>query len=291
MNWVLENKEFIRNAISTGVLIIIVFTLRTFILRKIRNAGVNNLDFKKKWVAYTKNITVIILLIGLLIVWASELQAFAISLVAVAAAVVIATKELILCLLGGTLRVTSKPFRVGDRIEINGFRGDVVDYSILTTVLDEIGPGKQTHQYTGKKIVLPNSLFLSTPILNESALGKYTVHTFSIPCSNYRLLKKRDIVLNICETLCSEYISDAKKHMDKKERAEGLETPNIHPRVTITLPSHDKAELIVRVPVPIRRVGKIEQSIVEKYCEELENDSSLQESRSNEGKNSLSNMQ
>ncbi len=43
------------------------------------------------------NTMVFVLLVGLVVIWAHELQAFGLSLVALAAALVLATKELILC--------------------------------------------------------------------------------------------------------------------------------------------------------------------------------------------------
>ena len=47
------------------------------------------------------------------------------------------------------------------RREVAGVRGDVLDIGPLTTAVLEVGPGQSIHQRTGRKITLPNSVFLT----------------------------------------------------------------------------------------------------------------------------------
>ena len=44
------------------------------------------------------------------------------------------------------MRATSRSFKLGDRIEIGDYRGDVIDYNLFTTTILETGPGKLTLQ-------------------------------------------------------------------------------------------------------------------------------------------------
>jgi len=97
-------------------------------------------------------------------------------LVAVAAALVLATKELILCWSGAALRVGGKVYSVGDRIQIAGHRGVVLDHDIFATKLLEIGPGQAAHLYTGRVTVFPNSLLLSNPLVKENPGQEYGLY-------------------------------------------------------------------------------------------------------------------
>lgn len=270
MEWLTTNSEILRNLVSSGILFAAVIALKSILIRQIRRGAMTDTDFKKRWIANVRNLSLVLVIIGLTIVWASELQAFALSLVAVAAAVVIGTKELITCFLGGLLKATTKPFRVGDRIEINGFRGDVIDHNMLSTVLEQIGPGHHCQLYTGRKISLPNSLFLSHPVINEPILGSYQIHTFSVPvASDADVMKKRSLLLQAAEQVCRPFLEEAQKHVDHYDRFEGIDTPKVTPKIYLTVPEVDETHLVIRVPVPRKRPGKIEQMILENYFERL----------------------
>lgn len=95
-----------------------------------------------------------------------------------AVAVVVATKELILCFSGSFMRASSRAFAVGDWIEIAGARGEGVDHNLFVTILHEFEPG--TFNYTGRTTVLPNSVFLGQPMRNDSLMRDYAYHGFSL---------------------------------------------------------------------------------------------------------------
>ena len=65
-----------------------------------------------------------LLALALLGIWLSEIQNVLFSLTAVLVALVVATKELILCVSGSVLRFGGHLFKVGDRIELYGIRGE-----------------------------------------------------------------------------------------------------------------------------------------------------------------------
>lgn len=77
-------------------------------------------------------------LIFLFILWFSQLQVVFVSFVAVAAAVVVATKEIIMCAMGGIYLRQNNLFKEGHRIEIDNIRGFVVERLFLTTKVLEI---------------------------------------------------------------------------------------------------------------------------------------------------------
>jgi len=58
---------------------------------------------------------------------------FALSLAAVAGAVLIVSKELLMCVLGYLYITFVRPFKVGDLIEINQLHGRVIDIDIFAT--------------------------------------------------------------------------------------------------------------------------------------------------------------
>ena len=266
LDWLFDNPHLQQNLLSSLLFLLLILGARSLIIRRILHSRIAGSDIKKRWVANTRNFTIALLLLGWFVIWAREIQTFAISIAAVAAAFVIATKELILCILGGLLKTFNKGFRVGERIEINGIRGEVFDSNLFVTILDEIGPGKSTHQFTGKRIHLPNSLFLSHAIINESFVKKYSIHSFVIPIGvGESSLEKRDLLLECCREVCAPYLEDAKNQMRKLQKQEGLDTPSVSPRVHLHFRENDKLDLIARVPVPEGKLGAKEQEIIENF--------------------------
>lgn len=163
---------------ATILLFVLLFVLRWIALRFLRREGKMSMELKGRWRSFIKNAFVLAGFIGLILIWAPQLRAFALSLTAVAVAIVIATKELILCVSGSLLRASSSTFSIGDLIEYAGHTGYVVDQSLLTTQLQEVDPDSGT--LSGNQIVLPNSLFLTHAVKNYSLLRPYCVHSFSL---------------------------------------------------------------------------------------------------------------
>lgn len=123
---------------------------------------------------------------------------------------VVGTKELITCTLGGLYKSMVGLFDVGDRIEVNGVRGDVIDQTLVSTTILEIGPNDVVHQYTGRKITIPNSQFLSHPVENEGFTDNFTFHVFSVPVArSVDIEKVETILLEEANRVCADYILEA----------------------------------------------------------------------------------
>lgn len=248
--------------ISTVILVLVIIILHNLASRFIRRR-VSAADLRRKWLVQSRNGLILLLLFGLVIIWGDELRTLALSVVAIAIAFVVATKELILCITGSILKTGSGSFNIGDRIQVKDFRGDVIDQNLLATTILEVGPGKITHQRTGRKTVIPNALFVSEPVINESYTEDYVLHVFTIPFKredNWRAAQQA--ILEASQRHCQPYLNDVRNHMEKINEEQGLEVPSVDPRVTIQIPIAGEVHLIVRIPTKSGQRGYIEQSIM-----------------------------
>lgn len=227
-------------------------------------------EARKRWTVTARNITVLLVIGGLVIIWAQPLGQLTLYLLGVALALVIATKELIMCVGGEILRSSTRLFTVGSRIEVNGIRGDVIDLNLLTTTVMEVGPERLTHQYTGRAIVLPNSLFLTAPVYNESYTRHYLLHTFMIAVRPDAWAEAERCMNEAAEEVCASYLEVARRHIEKIGEREGLDTPSAGPRVSLQMNEPDRVQLIVRVPVPVRQKSDVEQRILRRFFELFE---------------------
>ncbi|MCQ0989697.1 mechanosensitive ion channel domain-containing protein [Jiella marina] len=166
--------------LASALLLLLLWVARKIVVHSIRARTELASHNQRRLIASSRNVFLLLLLIGLVLIWAPQLRTFALSLTAVAVAIVVATKELILCLSGAVLRATTRAFAVGDWIEVGESRGEVTDHTLLATTLLEFGTGPHAYMPTGRTLVVPNSVLLTTTVRNQTALREHTYHRFAV---------------------------------------------------------------------------------------------------------------
>ncbi len=248
--------------ISSTLLLTIVVLVRVLSGRYIRR-NVASMELRRRWLVHSRNGLLLFLLLGLIVIWGEELRTLALSVVAIAVAFVVATKELILCVTGSILKAGAGSFNIGDRIQVKEFRGDVIDQSLLATTILEVGPGKLIHQRTGRMIVIPNALFVAEPVINESYTHDYVLHVFTVPFKRTaKWQEAQQALLASANKHCASYLAEAKRYLIKLNEYRGLDAPSVEPRITLQMSSAEEIDLVVRIPVLTERRSAIEQSIL-----------------------------
>jgi small-conductance mechanosensitive channel len=244
----------------------VVLAFRTVLVRSIAKNPHLTLEAKRRWVVAIRNTAALGFLTGLAFMWLNELQTFAVSIVAIAAALVLATKELILCWSGAALRVGGKVYSVGDRIQIGGYRGVVLDHDAFATRLLEIGPGLTSHLYTGRIVVFPNSLLFTNGLVKENPPQDHGLYVIHVPVkSEENWQAAEQALLNAAKAECAPFMEEVSRQMKLLEQRNLLEAPSPDPRVTIQLIEPGRVDLILRYPAPDRGRSRVEQAILRRY--------------------------
>lgn len=254
--------------ISSVLLVVALGLVYRFTAASIRRLEWSTQETRRRWLVMARNVAVLVCLLLLIIVWAEQLRTLALSVVAFAAAIILSAKELLMCLTGGMLRSSTRMFNIGDRIEVKKLRGDVIDVTLLTTTVLEIGPEQLSHQHTGRAVVLPNSVFLNEPVVNETFTEDYVLHTTILPASrrdDWARMERN--LLEAASTVCDEFVEAAQLHLSRIGRQQGIEVPSVQPRVSLQFPRPDEVSLILRFPVAARRRGRTEQAILRRFLE------------------------
>lgn len=263
----LQGKAAKTNLMTSIIFLITVWAARKALTRLLGRRSWADDENRLLWHVRTRNISLLLAFFGLMTIWATELQTFAISAVAFAAALVVATKELIMCVSGGVMRMTSEGFSIGDRIEISGHRGEVINLGFLTTTLLEIGPGSQR---TGRAIMLPNSIFITAPLINETFTDAYVLHMFQVPVRlDEYWIKAEELLLEAAKEVCAPYLEAAHQHLNLMAKRHALMPSVVEPRVIIQMNDPEKITLLVRFPTPAREKGRHEQEVLRLYLGRL----------------------
>lgn len=99
-------------------------------------------------------------------VWFAGFRNVATFLGLLSAGLAIALRDLIIDFLGWVFILTNRPFRVGDRIQIGGTAGDVIDLRLFSFTLLEIGNWVDADQSTGRVVHIPNGKVFSESVAN-----------------------------------------------------------------------------------------------------------------------------
>lgn len=271
MTWQdLVGRESLGSWASSAVLIAALLFARGSVVNLLKRRTDYPPEMLRRWIINTRNIAVAVGLFGLVLIWGTELRAFALSIAAFAMAVVIATKELIVNVSGGVYRAGLRSFNIGERIEVAGTRGDVIDKNMMSTTVLEIGPGHEGHHYTGRAVVVPNVLLLTTPVYSESFIERFGFHIFNIPLPRAEDWKRAEqALLEAAAVECGPFLPAAREHFEALRRAHGLPAISVEPEVTVKVKDGGEIELQVRVPIPQGRTGETEQAITRAYLSRL----------------------
>ncbi|MFW3145768.1 MAG: mechanosensitive ion channel family protein [Thermoplasmatota archaeon] len=142
-------------------------------------------DYKARYTV-KKTTSILFLLICSVIlvgIWIENTQAILVAYGLIAAGIAISLQDFFKGFTGGLLILVNNLYRVGDRIEINGTFGDVMDIGILYTTLLETRGWVKGDQASGRIISLPNSLVLSNPVFNYTKDHSFLWEEINIPLS------------------------------------------------------------------------------------------------------------
>jgi small-conductance mechanosensitive channel len=194
-------------------------------------------------------------------VWASTIAGFALSVAAVAGAILIVSKELVMCIHGYLYVTLVQPYKIGDVIEFNQLHGRVVDIDMFATTL--VGLDK-AGQRTGKVAEFPNGLLLTHPLINSSPNGAYALHAIQIPIPE-RFTHDLDWIetaaLTAAEHVTAAWQEEAISHFRKASEQNFIDLPSGKTKVSWDFSDPEHLVLVVRVACPIEQRAKVEQAV------------------------------
>jgi small-conductance mechanosensitive channel len=206
----------------------------------------------------------LLLLLGLLVsVWAAKLKTVGLVLSGFAVALIVASKEVIMCITGFWVKMAGGTFRIGDRVVIKGVRGDVLDYGLLTTTLLVVSDGSE--RPSGTVLVLPNSAFLQEPVRNESREVRFANHTISVVVPTTADWQTALSALEQAVGVVWQAEAPAlREQVERLSQNHGVGLP-IEPTVLVRRVEKDATHLAAQLALPSDRIQELEDAILRRY--------------------------
>lgn len=225
-------------------------------------------ETERFWQLTFRHIAAIGFVLGLGVIWKSELQAVFLALGAATAGFLLAFRENWLSLLAFWTRVIKRQYSLNDFIEVDGVRGKVIDITWLTTIVAESVPGRGGTIYSGKVVHIPNNRMLLSPLTVDNLTDEYTLHIITVPLpKGVRPLAAEKVLLDVAHRHCAPYFEEARKHMRLLEKEKALEITWVEPRAFLSIGEEGAVTIRVRITVPAALSGKLHQDILHEFFE------------------------
>lgn len=192
-------------SIDSKYLILIIKTLIIFvtldIIKKIIINILKNINNNKKEYLYTQKLKLTInmfKLIFFIFIWSANLSKLITLITFISAAFTIALRDFIFNFFAGIYIKIAKPFNIEDRIEVNNYKGDVVNLNTLNFELLEVDNTNLAGQSTGIITHVPNSVIFTHPVRNYNKAFDFIWNeiTINIPL-DADIEKTRKVILRV----------------------------------------------------------------------------------------------
>jgi small-conductance mechanosensitive channel len=255
--------NFLGHLALTVVVLVAAMIVSRLISRYYRKPGSGTTEARRVAYLVARNTLGGVTGVLLLFIWAGELRTFALSIAALAAAVGIVCKEFFMSALGSLMRAITRPYSIGDVIELGTMKGEVLQIDFLSTRLLEQGPSGYV---TGRTFEFPNMMVLLNPIRKLSHTGRFVHELVRVPMDpSGNVARAETLLLEAGEAVCADWIEAADAHFRRLESSHLIALPGSRPLAMIEPVDPKRVDVLLRFPCPSNRRLATSQAILHAY--------------------------
>jgi len=192
-------------------------------------------------------------LILLSVVYSDKLSGLTVMLGVLGAGIAFALQEVIVSVAGWIALSFGRLYDVGDRIQLGGIKGDVIDIGVLRTTLMECGGWINGDQYNGRVVRVANSFIFKEPVFNYSSDFPFLWDEIRIPVrygSDYEMARQG--FQKVLEDITGEHARKLKGEWRKMTDQYMLEDAQLAPMVSLKM-DDNWAEFALRYVVDYKK--------------------------------------
>ena len=147
-----------------------------------------------------------------IVIYSNKMKEFTVALGVAGAGIAFALQEVIASFAGWLAILFGGFYKTGDRVQLGGIKGDVMDIGVLRTTIMEIGQWVEADLYNGRVVYVANSFVFKEPVFNYSGNFPFLWDEIKITIqfgSNYE--KAKEMFLNIADEVTKDYIVNSKE--------------------------------------------------------------------------------
>lgn len=246
--------------VGSIAVVLTLILLRWLILRYVhRTVEDPDVWFRTKRIAtYT---TTVVAALTLAFIWVDAFDSLSTYLGLVSAGIAIGLSDLLKNMAGWLYILVRRPLRIGDRVEVAGTAGDVVDVRLFRFSLMEIGNWVHADQSTGRLVHVPNGIVFTAPVANYTEGFEYIWHEVPVLITFESDWEKAKAILSEeIDSVSAGFDESARRRIRKTAREYQIKIGALTPIVYLTV--KDSGVLITgRLLIPARQRRSVEDRL------------------------------
>ncbi|MEP1033547.1 mechanosensitive ion channel domain-containing protein [Ekhidna sp.] len=221
----------------------------------------------KKFASFLAWVTIIIYFS---IVYSNKLGGLTIALGVAGAGIAFALQEVIASVAGWLAILFGGFYKTGDRVQLGGIKGDVIDVGVLRTTLMELGQWVDGDLYNGRIVRIANSFVFKEPVFNYSADFPFLWDEVKIPIrygSDYHFTE--ELIKEVGIKITGDFVEEAKGSWQEMTDKYLIEQANINPAVSI-MANDNWVEFTLRYIVDFKRRRMVKNEIFKEILRSIE---------------------
>jgi small-conductance mechanosensitive channel len=251
--------------IGIAVIWLLIKTIQKNLFSKIKD---NNNRYKAK--KFSSFIGYFLSLILLTLIFSDKLGSLTVALGVAGAGIAFALQEVIASFAGWLAIMFGGFYNTGDRVQLGGIRGDVMDIGVLRTTIMETGQWVDGDLYNGRIVLIANSYVFKEPVFNYSGEFPFLWDEIKIPIqfgSNYE--KAQEIILNAGTAIAGDLSIKSKEKWHSLQNKYRLEDAQTEPMLSL-IANDNWAEYTLRYVVGYKKRRTTKTVLFSKIMTEIE---------------------
>lgn len=247
------------------IVAVLVRLLRGIINRYVQEPG--NLYRARKMVTFLGYFTGIVIIS---LIFSDRLGKMAVAFGVAGAGIAFALQEVIASLAGWVAISFGNFYNTGDRVQLGGIKGDVIDIGMLRTTMMEIGQWVDADLYNGRIVKIANSFVFKEPVFNYSGDFPFLWDEITVPVkygSDFRLA--RTIFDGVLLSITGEYTRQAKAGWSTLVQQYRVDPTEMDPRVFLVA-NDNWMEFTLRYVVDYKKRRLTKDLLFTRILEEVE---------------------
>jgi small-conductance mechanosensitive channel len=221
----------------------------------------------RKFVAFIGYIMGIVLLIT---VFSDKLGGLTVALGVAGAGIAFALQEVIASIAGWFAITFANFYKTGDRVQLGGIKGDVIDIGVLRTTVMEVGEWVKGDLYSGRVVRIANSFVFKEPVFNYSGDFPFLWDEVTIPVkygSDYRMA--REMFNRVAQEILGNYADQAANAWKGMVKRYMIEDAAVTPMVSMIF-NDNWVEFTIRYVVDYKKRRSIKDILFSRLVEDIE---------------------
>jgi small-conductance mechanosensitive channel len=251
--------------IGIAVIWMLIKAIQKNLFSKIKD---NNNRYKAK--KFSSFIGYFLTIILLTVVFSDRLGNLTVALGVAGAGIAFALQEVIASFAGWLAIMFGGFYDTGDRVQLGGIKGDVMDIGVLRTTIMETGQWVDGDLYNGRIVLIANSYVFKEPVFNYSGDFPFLWDEIKIPIqygSDYE--KAKEIILRVGVEVAGNLTIKSRQKWTSLQNKYRLENAQTEPMISL-IANDNWAEYTLRYVVGYKRRRITKSELFTRILTEIE---------------------